>query len=763
MSANEQKDCQRGQGLREERGGAGDRVSLIAGYGSRGDLLELVRGALLKVLFFGMIPWGIALGEEKPAFVDYCARLEQEIQGRKHGFMAGNLSYYVGGFHASWRLVEHETIGLTHPFHHDLRSRGIGRLESELSGGEHTGFGNDYSGWEFYKDTRVLYGSVEVDGKIYTNPVPETMTWRPDRMVCEYEIGGVRLREVKFIAANDAAASVITSSEPVVLHFSGHSFYHRNSVSSSATIRHDKAGNALIIREGGTVRSRPDPGGSERIGPIVYEGMSTVLSASRVLGSSLSLARDQRGVQNYEFSLSCDREGTVVSWAMHDDPERAIRAARRIIVDHESLLSAKTAECNRELNDEIPWFRCPDQRFVDIYYYLWALFLMYYIEVGRGWELERHTQTAVNNFLGIHRYDAVFQIKVGSWARTKNRYAYGNVLTWKHLTKNGRYRETPDGLRLLSDNKGISWHSGAYGAETSEHVLGAWQIYEHTGDKEFLKECYEDHFSSLFWKKLPSMAMNQFEVADVLEKIARLTGNEADVAHWRKIIRRDPEHVRRMFEVRWQVNGVPSYFAAPDNGMLMTNGFWAMRSPYFPQAYARPMLEEWGLDREKGFFGDFFPLAMARQSMKQFATKVDHSFGYTPDTAYFTLDGLFRQGIREKGAELTLNHLRNYNYHHEWGIPVAPEAYRRDLSLFGDQFSNFNAGKILLYLEGLAGLHISIPENRATITPSLPREWEWMEFRLPIKDHWTTFRYERDAGKVQGCPLDFTVSESQGR
>ena len=47
--------------------------------------------------------------------------------------------------------------------------------------------------------------------------------------------------------------------------------------------------------------------------------------------------------------------------------------------------------------------------------------------------------------------------------------------------------------------------------------------------------------------------------------------------------------------------------------------------PYFPQAYARPMLEEWGLDREKGFFGEFFPLAMARQSMKQFAAKVDHS------------------------------------------------------------------------------------------------------------------------------------------
>ena len=46
---------------------------------------------------------------------------------------------------------------------------------------------------------------------------------------------------------------------------------------------------------------------------------------------------------------------------------------------------------------------------------------------------------------------------------------------------------------------------------------------------------------------------------------------------------------------------------------------------------------------------------MSRQSMKTFATKVDHSFGYTPDTAYFTLDGMFQQGFVVKEAtELTL-------------------------------------------------------------------------------------------------------------
>ena len=47
---------------------------------------------------------------DQPSFSDYCERLEQEIQGRKHGFLAGNMTYYVGGFHASWSLKEQETF-----------------------------------------------------------------------------------------------------------------------------------------------------------------------------------------------------------------------------------------------------------------------------------------------------------------------------------------------------------------------------------------------------------------------------------------------------------------------------------------------------------------------------------------------------------------------------------------------------------------------------------------------------------------------------
>lgn len=689
---------------------------------------------------------------EKPAFTDYCQRLEQEIQGRKHGFLAGNVTYYVGGFHASWKLVEDETIGLTHPFHHDLRSRGAALVESEIQGNENTGTGNDYLSWEFYKDTRVLYGSVVVDGQIYDTPKPKSMRWRPDKIICEYEVGGVTIREEKFIAGNDAAASVIIASQPVTLQFKGHSFFTRNSVSSTATIELDESKRTILIAEGGTMKSRPDPDGPERIGPSVYSGMITALSASRGFADSLAM-EDKDGVQHYSFTVPCDEKGTVVSWAMNDDRDSALTASQELLRNHGSALSAKTGEMNRLLNEEIPWFRCPDPKFVDIYYYLWALFLMYSIDVGKGWEMENHTQTAVNNFLGIHRYDAAFQIKVGAWTTDKPRFAYGNVLTWKHLSKNNRFRELPNGIRMLSDNKGVGWHSGAYGGETTEHVLGAWQIYEHTGDIDFIREAYEDHFEKLFRRRLTTFAMNDFEVAEVLESMAELLGKPDDVEHWQQLVNRDQKHVRLMFDQRWEMNSTPNYFAAPENGMLMTNAFWPMRSPHFPREYAQAMVEHWALDREEGFFGDFFPLAMAKKSMKTFRTDVDHSFGYTPDTAYFTLDGIFRQGLQKAATELTLNHLSHYNWHEQWGIPIAPEAFERDLTLFGDQYSNFNAGKILLYLEGLGGLKVSLPAQQLTVRPALPEAWDWMEIRLPIAKQWTRIRYTKGGIQVADCPL----------
>jgi len=68
----------------------------------------------------------------------------------------------------------------------------------------------------------------------------------------------------------------------------------------------------------------------------------------------------------------------------------------------------------------------------------------------------------------------------------------------------------------------------------------------------------------------------------------------------------------------------------------------------------------------------------------------------------------------------------------EWGIPVAPESRRMDNSPAGDQYSNFNAGKILLILEGIGGLRFSTHDDSFTFADNLPLQWTFMEFRVPV-------------------------------
>ena len=81
----------------------------------------------------------------------------------------------------------------------------------------------------------------------------------------------------------------------------------------------------------------------------------------------------------------------------------------------------------------------------------------------------------------------------------------------------------------------------------------------------------------------------------------------------------------------------------------------------------------------------------------------------------------------------------------------------RQLTLFGHQYSNFNAGKLLLYLEGLGGLEVSVPGETLTVRSALPERWDWMEIRLPVAGEWTRIRYGRDSVQVTACPLNVVV------
>ena len=58
---------------------------------------------------------------------------------------------------------------------------------------------------------------------------------------------------------------------------------------------------------------------------------------------------------------------------MHDDRQVALKDASLLLKYTDSALAAKTKEMNRQLNEEVPYFRCSDNKFTEIYYYLFDL------------------------------------------------------------------------------------------------------------------------------------------------------------------------------------------------------------------------------------------------------------------------------------------------------------------------------------------------------------------------------------------------------
>ena len=79
------------------------------------------------------------------------------------------------------------------------------------------------------------------------------------------------------------------------------------------------------------------------------------------------------------------------------------------------------------------------------------------------------------------------------------------------------------------------------------------------------------------------------------------------------------------------------------------------------------------------------------------------------DGNWYSIRPLYLHTVDRLANKFTLAHLKTYNM--EAGVPVAPEARDSDYQRFGDKFSNFNAGKILLVLEGIGGVKYFVYQN----------------------------------------------------
>ena len=715
---------------------------------------------------------------------------EDDIQGLKHGFLAGNKVYYMGGKNM---LSEDETLGLTHPFHHDLRSRGVG-----IAYHEGVGTGNDFSGWEYYKYTKVAYGSLDLDEALLENPKPTRMFWRPDKMVAEYEISSnglsgtwdgwcqnfhtgasgahhwedigeeecfafcvedplcnqarhevdsetgriqcwlglnimfekpegnrcetcldrcygkphpvnpVYIKEEKFISETDVVSTAITSDRPVRLRISGRSFAdYPNIVNTSAQCSLDVESNSVQIHEAGTVWAHvSDSPWVWKIGKLMYDDMWGILSASRPL-HNVSLYEVSEGVCGYTFTLELNSTPTTLAWTMRDSLQEATGVVLDMLADPVGYQDKKTQKLNDQLNNIVPYFRCSDRDIVKVYYYLWSLHLLYYTQGDSGFQTLPHTQTAVNNFLGMHRYDAVFQIMVGSWANPSQHeyYANGNVLCWSQLLPFRRGASLPG-------NFGIDWVSGAYGENTIAHVQGAWLTYQHSGNTTFLSLAYE-FYKELFWEKLGGLHWQYgYDSVLCLNKMAAVLGQEEDAVHWNETI--------NMENLQWHLNNgwnSSAFMYGLDGKGVAFGNIAPAAISQFPREWVVQMAEHWLDDSEKGF-NTWIPLSTrARQDWFEGYGKF---FFITPGSSWYMIRPLYIHTVDRLANKFTLNHLKRFNM--ENGVPVAPEARRKDFTRSGDSYSNINAGKILLVLEGIGGLRYSVHDDSFTFADNLPTQ-----------------------------------------
>ena len=341
----------------------------------------------------------------------------------------------------------------------------------------------------------------------------------------------------------------------------------------------------------------------------------------------------------------------------------------------------------------------------------------------------------------------MFQILVGSWASPGEHdfYANGNVLAWSQvLPFKNEFGELPD-------NFGIDWVSGVYGGSTIAHAIGAWQIFEHSGNTTFLAKSYE-FYKQLFWDGIRNKVWGYaYDAILCLNKMANVLGFPEDAEHWNATVGMD--EVQHFLETGWEVD-TPNVFGSTTNGIPWSSCAYAAMS-MFPREWVETMAVNWLDNPVDGFFSDVPLCRFAQQDLPE-REESNGNFHSVPDGNWFMIRGLYLHNVDALANKFTLAHLKQYNM--EWGIPVAPESRRMDNSPAGDQYSNFNAGKILLVLEGIGGLRYSTHHDSFTFADNLPLEWTFMEFRVPVVGRegggviWVKARAERSeigGGKVE--------------
>ena len=343
------------------------------------------------------------------AAYDYNAFLEREVLNKVTPFMAsGNGRFYFGGTSIAggdnspvWPNNQNETLGFMHPFLRDGRARGMAITCDSI-----TGCGHSLWNWDFYREARVLKGSVTVDNSTVDGPAPMSLKWRPDKITAVYDTLGAIIVEQKFFTSEGVLVSILNltgystdQAASPLLNFSGHSFVNTQlvrrsdpssrglpkgaeySIARNSKVAHvddfgpcgDAASpsttcGAIAVSERGTAYAKPldctyepQPPGFNclaKVGRLMYDNTTVVVGASVPIAPTLTMGADKARRQWYNFSITLALgQPVVLAWAHGDDPELTKSQVSKLLTVDAALtaMEARGKEINDFMSTAVPY------------------------------------------------------------------------------------------------------------------------------------------------------------------------------------------------------------------------------------------------------------------------------------------------------------------------------------------------------------------------------------------------------------------------
>ena len=114
--------------------------------------------------------------------------------------------------------------------------------------------------------------------------------------------------------------------------------------------------------------------------------MNTIIKSDRPIQAYTQEQLDV-GEYSYTFRLDVDSVETTMAWVMHDDFNTELSTFNSVVTNPTSYIGANTILMNDLLNYNIPYFRSDEADIDQVYYFLWAIHLMYYRHVGADQEV----------------------------------------------------------------------------------------------------------------------------------------------------------------------------------------------------------------------------------------------------------------------------------------------------------------------------------------------------------------------------------------